>query len=111
MHTTGLTHDRLVAQTPIGSYALVRIPERYLTGQADHTIVCRVTGHDLRGRVELLEIRTGDAHTARPEYVRPISPAEIMRDIDTAALDAGDLLGAGDVWLRRWHGAQPESVQ
>ncbi|WP_410540537.1 hypothetical protein [Streptomyces sp. KL2] len=101
--TTSASREQLRATYPGGSHALYRDPAKYLTGQSGHTVICRVQGLDAHiDRLHLADLRTGASYIADPAYVRPITSAEIMRDIDTAALEhSEDLLTAGDAWLRQ----------
>ncbi|MFP8887828.1 hypothetical protein [Streptomyces mangrovi] len=101
--TIPASREQLRATYPGGSYVLYRDPALYLTGRPGHTTICRVRGLDSNfNQLHLADLRTGASHIVDPAYVRPITSAEIMRDIDTAALEhSGDLLTAGDAWLRQ----------
>ncbi|MFE2727058.1 hypothetical protein [Kitasatospora sp. NPDC059327] len=91
-----------------GTYVLFRDADRLLAGRPDHTQICRVlplgNSHD---RVALMVLATKEIiHQAPVAYMRPIDPAELMHDIDTAPLDAlgeGRLMTAAGAWLALQH--------
>ncbi|MEV4616979.1 hypothetical protein AB0K43_30940 [Kitasatospora sp. NPDC049258] len=88
-----------------GDYVLYRDADRYLTGQPDHTQVCKVLpyGQHQRDRSTIEALATDEVFPFAPiAYMRPIDPAELMHDIDTAPLDAlgdGRLMTAAGAWL------------
>ncbi|MEU4506759.1 hypothetical protein [Streptomyces sp. NPDC024089] len=90
-------------------YVLYRDPEKFWTGEAGHTVVCRVDGvipfasGEIRYTLARLDSTGGLIKLARAQYMRLLPPADAMRDIDTAPLDtdtgAADLAPAAVAWL------------
>ncbi|MET9813181.1 hypothetical protein [Streptomyces sp. NPDC006355] len=96
-------------QTPqvfeVGEYVLFRDPERFLTGQPDHTVVAVVwdTFSHGPGRVPIRVLPSRVERTVDPRFLRLIPADAIMRDIDTAPLagDVRDLCPAAVAWLEQ----------
>ncbi|WP_369211207.1 hypothetical protein [Streptomyces flavofungini] len=89
-------------------FVLYRSPSLFWTGKAGHTFVCRVERCRMDGRYDLTAVATGDfVPAARPEYMRLLSSADAMADIDTAPLRAGDaadgMNAAALAWLTQQH--------
>ncbi|WBP91995.1 hypothetical protein [Kitasatospora cathayae] len=88
-----------------GTYVLFRDMDRYLTGNPDHTQICKVLAdsHYLEDKADLLVLATQEVIRFAPVvFMRPLHPAELMHDIDTAPLDAlgdGRLMTAAGAWL------------
>ncbi|MFB6807626.1 hypothetical protein [Streptomyces sp. NPDC056387] len=93
-----------------GDFVLFRNVERFWLGKPGHTFVGRVerswthvdTGKVLYDLTELgsLSYRAG----IDPDYMRPLSAADAMHDIDTAPLgepDTGAMTPAAVAWLRQ----------
>jgi hypothetical protein len=89
----------------VGDYVLFRDPERFLTGQPDHTVVAIVWdnfshGHD---QVPIRVLPSRLERNVDPRFLRLIPAGDIMRDIDEAPLQ-GDVqeMAAGSVaWLEQ----------
>ncbi|MFF2549088.1 hypothetical protein ACFVUY_41905 [Kitasatospora sp. NPDC058063] len=95
-------------QPAVGAFVLYRDANRFLTGRPDHTRVCQVLRHsDFPDRVGLRVLETDEViHHAPVAFTRPLDPAELMHDIDTAPLDAlgdGRLMTAAGAWLALQH--------
>ncbi|MER5747134.1 hypothetical protein ABT097_28180 [Streptomyces sp. NPDC002225] len=92
----------------VEDYVLYRDPEKFWTGQAGHTTVCRVTAivrfssGERRYALSRLDGR-GVIGQARARYMRLLPSADVMHDIDTAPLTAGtgvaDMTAAAVAWL------------
>lgn len=92
----------------VEDYVLYRDPEKFWTGQAGHTAVCRVTAivrfssGERRYALNRLDGR-GVIGQARARYMRLLPPADVMHDIDTAPLTAGtgvaDMPAGAVAWL------------
>lgn len=85
-----------------GRFVLYRDPDLFHAGKPC-TFVCKVTGAGVGG-YKLREISSGRRRTGvKPAFMRPMDPAEVMRDIDTAPLDADatDLVSAAAAWLKQ----------
>ncbi|MCX4546491.1 hypothetical protein [Streptomyces sp. NBC_01565] len=88
-----------------GQYVLYRNPEMFWTGQAGHTVVCRVERICVGGvTYDLAPLPSGRQITAAsPDYMRPLPAIDAMRDIDTAPLNtegaADDMTAAAMAWL------------
>ncbi|MGW2401775.1 hypothetical protein ACWCYY_35000 [Kitasatospora sp. NPDC001664] len=88
-----------------GTYVLYRDMDRYLTGNPEHTQLCKVLAdsHHLSDKATLQVLGTEEVISVAPViYMRPLSPAELMHDIDTAPLDSlgnGRLMTAAGAWL------------
>lgn len=99
-----------------GELLLVRDPEAFLAGAADHTVPCRVDVQSPAdaeavhyGRsVPVRAVASGERRHVDPEFVRRIDAAELMRDIDTAPLhgDVTALESAAVAWLRQQKGGR-----
>jgi hypothetical protein len=89
-----------------GTYVLYRDMDRYLKGEANHTMPCRVLepgrGEHLY-QAKLLVLATNEVVEHAPvAHMRPLDPAELMHDIDTAPLtmlDDGPAMTAAGAWL------------
>ncbi|MFJ6140527.1 hypothetical protein [Kitasatospora sp. NPDC092286] len=92
-----------------GTYVLFRDADRYLAGHPDHTQICRVLSdrHHFQDKADLVVLATDEVITSAPVvFMRPLDPAELMHDIDTAPLDAlgdGRLMTAAGAWLALQH--------
>ncbi|MFG2910910.1 hypothetical protein ACGF13_38420 [Kitasatospora sp. NPDC048286] len=92
-----------------GTYVLYRDADRYLAGNPDHTQVCKVLPdpHLPQDKAPLRVLATDEVIRYAPvAYMRPIDPAELMHDIDTAPLDTlgdGRLMTAAGAWLTLQH--------
>jgi hypothetical protein len=93
----------------VGDYVLYREPERFLTGQPDHTVVAIVWDNFSHGRdqVPIVVLPSRQERNVDPRFLRLIPAADIMRDIDEAPLqgDVGEFLPAAVAWLRQQGGA------
>ncbi|MFJ5122954.1 hypothetical protein [Kitasatospora sp. NPDC088548] len=93
-----------VKPTP-GTYVLFRDMDRYLTGHPDHTQICKVLvdSHHREDKADLVVLVTREVIRFAPVvFMRPLDPAELMHDIDTAPLDSlgdGRLMTAAGAWL------------
>ncbi|MFD5433743.1 hypothetical protein ACFWJ4_16530 [Kitasatospora sp. NPDC127067] len=98
------TTPALVKPAP-GTYVLFRDADRYLTGHPDHTQICKVLAdsHYLEDKADVLVLVTREVIRFAPVvFMRPLDPAELMHDIDTAPLDSlgdGRLMTAAGAWL------------
>ncbi|MFB7668324.1 hypothetical protein ACFC1R_31135 [Kitasatospora sp. NPDC056138] len=92
-----------------GTYVLFRDADRYLAGHPDHTQVCKVLcdSHYLKDKATVQVLATDEVIRYAPVvFMRPLDPAELMHDIDTAPLDAlgdGRLMTAAGAWLALQH--------
>ncbi|MEU8622777.1 hypothetical protein [Streptomyces sp. NPDC048623] len=92
-------------------FVLYRDPERFWRGEANHTFVCRVsrvvTYVSGGTRYALLPVQGGLINDAMGEYMRLLPPADAMRDIDTAPLNAegaaDEMTAAAMAWLTQQH--------
>ncbi|MFB7828157.1 hypothetical protein [Streptomyces hydrogenans] len=87
-----------------GQYVLYRDPEKFWTGQAGHTFVCRVDRVGLHNTYYLTPLAAGrPIPFASPDYMRLLPAADAMRDIDTAPLNSDgtvdDMTAAAMAWL------------
>ncbi|MFJ3099075.1 hypothetical protein [Streptomyces hydrogenans] len=91
-----------------GQYVLYRDPEKFWTGQAGHTFVCRVDRVGLHNTYDLTPLASGrPIYFASPDYMRLLPAVDAMRDIDTAALNSDgtvdDMTAAAMAWLTQQH--------
>ncbi|MFE5886741.1 hypothetical protein [Streptomyces hydrogenans] len=91
-----------------GQYVLYRDPEKFWTGQAGHTFVCRVDRVGLHDTYYLTPLAAGrPIPFASPDYMRLLPAADAMRDIDTAPLHSADaadgMTAAAMAWLTQQH--------
>ncbi|MFJ7280282.1 hypothetical protein [Kitasatospora sp. NPDC098663] len=110
MQPTTQPHTTPAPAKPLpGTYVLYRDADRYLTGNPDHTQVCKVLsyGQQQPDRSTIEVLATGEVlHLAPIAYMRELHPAELMHDIDTAPLDTlgdGRLMTAAGAWLALRH--------
>ncbi|MFJ2191582.1 hypothetical protein ACIOJE_27235 [Kitasatospora sp. NPDC087861] len=103
-----------------GSYVLYRDMDRYLTGEAGHTMACRVLPPDhgeYLDQAKLLVLATKEVISYAPvAHMRHLDPAELMHDIDTAPLallDDGPAMTAAGAWLltQRSAAGNPRALQ
>lgn len=94
-----------------GDFVLFRDAEAFYAGAspAECTFVCRVTESHAGDRYHLRDMRSDRKWLrASADCMRPLGgPAEVMRDIDTAPLESGDVSGlesAAVAWLRQQAG-------
>ncbi|ARF83238.1 hypothetical protein ACIG0C_30255 [Kitasatospora aureofaciens] len=107
MNQPSVQPARTKTSTPAtGDYVLYRDIDRYLKGENDHTLICRVLGDwglYAPGKLKLLVLASGAVIDKAPVlYTRPFDPAEFMHDIDTApltALDDGRIMTAAGAWI------------
>ncbi|MFD5848192.1 hypothetical protein [Streptomyces chartreusis] len=105
--------DSAQATTPVttfkrGQFVLYRDPQRFWTGQAGHTFVCRVERVCLDNTYDLTPLPVGSPiYYADPDYMRLLPAVDAMRDIDTAPLNtddaADDMTPAAIAWLTQQH--------
>ncbi|MGW2613146.1 hypothetical protein ACWC4A_54250 [Streptomyces mirabilis] len=103
--------DQRVTTFRVGDYVLYRDPERFWRGEQNHTFVCRVDNvhaHSSGGnRYRLITLAGALIPAARGAYMRLLPPADAMRDIDTAPLNAegaaDDMTAAATAWLVQQH--------
>jgi signal peptidase I len=89
----------------VGDYVLFRDPERFLTGQPDHTVVAVVWDNfsHYPNQVPIKVLPSRQERDVDPRWLRLIPAADIMRDVDEAPL-AGDVLempAAAVAWLEQ----------
>lgn len=99
-----LTKPGRPAAFQFGDYVLYRDPDRFLTGQADHTLPARVSESFTTpiGMVAIKLLGCGTLTHVDPRFLRLIPAVDIMRDIDEAPLDdVAELLPAAVAWLGR----------
>ncbi|WP_228978438.1 hypothetical protein [Streptomyces sp. DH12] len=87
-----------------GDFVLYRDPSRFWAGEPGHTFPCRVEKAWASGDYELTELKTlRPIYGALPQYMRLLPPADAMRDIDTAPLQAdgaaAEMTSAAMAWL------------
>lgn len=71
-----------------GDYVIYRDPDRFLSGDPNHTNYYYVASHEFSDIV-LEDLRTGDRLLGDPRWMRVVNPADCIADIDTG-------VGAGE---------------
>ncbi|ROQ65290.1 hypothetical protein EDD95_8153 [Streptomyces sp. CEV 2-1] len=96
---------KATAETAIrrDDFVLYRDPEKFWTGQADHTFVCRVIRAWMDGSYDLVAVATHlPVLRVTGAYMRLLPAADAMHDIDFAPLgepDPAAMTPAAVAWL------------
>ncbi|MFD8937904.1 hypothetical protein ACFV0R_22095 [Streptomyces sp. NPDC059578] len=107
-HTTITT---VQAEFRQDDYVLYRNPTLFWAGKPGHTVVCRVAYVERYSsgkiRYALVPVTGGLLRDVQGDYMRLLPPADAMRDIDTAPLNADgaatDMTAAAMAWLTQQH--------
>lgn len=98
-----------VIEFEVDDYVLYRDPVKFWSGEAGHTVVCRVADIDRytggKIRYTLVPVTGGLVREALGDYMRLLPPVDAMRDIDAAPLEVDGavdgMTAAAMAWLTR----------